>query len=99
MSKYKLQQLKKRVEKILKEELKSANIIYDLAEVSIYNCKSVGIKGDKRVYEYPAEIELRLGKNIVWDVEFAFRLSNRITNEVKGINRVLYFLASDKDVP
>ncbi|HLD48850.1 MAG TPA: GMP synthase (glutamine-hydrolyzing), partial [archaeon] len=59
----------------------------------IYDIKSVGVQGDERTYSYPAEIELRLDGKVVWDAEFSKRLSSRITNEVSGVNRVVYVFA------
>ncbi|HLD48941.1 MAG TPA: hypothetical protein VJB11_01115 [archaeon] len=91
-----LKKLAIEVDKILKEELKKAKITYDMAEARIYDIKSVGVQGDERTYSYPAEIELRLDGKIVWDADFSKTLSNRITNEVSGINRVVYVFAVKK---
>ncbi len=49
--------------------------------------KSVGVKGDARSYEYPVAI---FGMEINWqELE---SVSTRITNEIRGINRVVYTL-------
>jgi GMP synthase PP-ATPase subunit len=91
-----LKYLAREVDRILKEELKRAKINYDMAEARIYDVRSVGVQGDERSYEYPAEIELRHDGKVVWDTDFTERLSNRVTNEVKGINRILYVWAKKK---
>lgn len=91
-----LRNLAIRVDKILKEELKKAKINYDMAEARIYDVKSVGVQGDERTYKYPAEIELRLDGKVIWNTRFTDRLSNRITNDIKEINKVLYVFASKK---
>ena len=89
-----LTNLARKVDKILKEELDKDNIKYALAEARIYDIKCVGIQGDKRTYAYPAEITLFSEGKFVWTPDFIARLSSRITNEVKGVNRVVYVLAS-----
>ena len=87
-----LKDLAIKVDIILKEVLSEVNIPYDMAEARIYDIKTVGVQGDERTYLYPAEIELRHNGEIVWEPEFLERLSTRITNEVRGINRVVYVL-------
>ncbi len=60
------------------------------------NCRSVGVMGDDRTYDYT--LALRAVKtNDFMTCEYAHlshtllsRVSTRITNEVKGINRVVY---------
>ena len=60
--------------------------------------KSVGVKGGKRTFEYP--VILRAVNTVdamtatVEDIPFSLlqRLTERITREVKGVNRVLYDL-------
>jgi len=83
----------RRVNEILKEELEKENIDYNLAETRIYNIKTVGVQGDYRTYCYPAEITLYHNNKFVWDSEFLSKLSTRITNEIKEINRVVYTVA------
>jgi len=89
-----LQQLAIKVDQILKEELAKSDIDCDLAEVRIYEAKRVGVMGDKRVYGHPAEIELRNDGKVLWDNEFMGRLSDRITNEVKGVVGAVYVFAT-----
>ena len=86
-----LTNLAKAVDKILKEELATAGLEIDMAEARIYDVKRVGIQGDARIYSYPAEITLKLkGECLYPNKEFLAKLSNRITNEVKGIAGVVY---------
>ncbi|MDP3881798.1 MAG: hypothetical protein Q8Q31_02875 [Nanoarchaeota archaeon] len=88
----KLQKLAQEADVILKQELSREKIDYTLAEARIINVKSVGVQGDERTYYYPVEITLYHGSHFIWGNrgEFLERLSNRVTNEVKGINRVIY---------
>ena len=86
----KLQKLAIEADKILREELEKARFEYDFAEVRIYNLRTVGVQGDNRTYLHPAEVTIKSKGSFVWDAEFVSRLSTRITNEVRGINRVLY---------
>ncbi len=81
------------VDKILKDQLSKYGLEHTLAEVRMYDIKTVGVQGDARTYLYPAEIELRNKEGIIWNEKFSAELSTRITNEVKGINRVLYVFA------
>ncbi len=86
----KLQKLAIEADKILREELQTAEFEYDFAEVRIYNLRTVGVQGDNRTYLHPAEVTIKHKGSFVWDAEFVSRLSTRITNGVEGINRVLY---------
>lgn len=79
------------------------NDLYDLvsqAFVVLLPVKSVGVMGDERTYEYTAV--LRSADTIdfmtaTWSklpYEFLGKVSNRIINEVRGINRVAYDISS-----
>lgn len=81
------------VDKILKQQLSKYGLEHTLAEVRIYDIKTVGVQGDARTYLYPAQIELRDREGIIWNENFMAELSTRITNEVNKINRVLYVFA------
>ena len=98
---HELGRLAQQVDKILKEELKKSNIETDMGEVRVYTFGSVGVQGDGRSYKSPAEITLFKGGKFIWtpevEVEFIERLSARITNEVKDINRVMYVTAIKED--
>ena len=85
-------------DQILFEELKEQEY-YDCcwqAFTVLLPLKTVGVKGDKRAYE--EVICLRIvnstdGMTATWSelpASFLARVSNRITNEVKGITRVVY---------
>ena len=88
-----LMSLAKKVNDILEEELLKNDIKPDFAEARIYNVKTVGVQGDERTYTYPAEITLYHNNRVIWNPDFLVRLSNKITNEIKEINRVVYVLA------
>lgn len=84
------------------EELRKANL-YDAvsqAFVVLLPVKSVGVMGDERTYEYTAVV--RSADTIdfmtaTWSrlpYELLEKVSSRIINEVKGINRVAYDISS-----
>ena len=91
-----LTNLAQKVKKILKEELQVSGIEYDIAEARMYDKRSVGVQGDQRTYGYLTEIELSKKGNFLWDEEFLRKLSARITNEVRGVNRVIYVVGDRK---
>ena len=86
----------KKVDLILKDELKKAGIKPDFAEARVYDAKSVGVQGDQRTYTHPVEITLFAGGTFMDEHAFLARLSNRITNEVPDINRVVYLIGAGK---
>ena len=89
-----LRDLAEVVEKILGKELGKYAHSFDKVEVRVYDVKSVGVQGDARSYTHPVEITLALTEGSFWDPAFLSYVSLRITNKVRGINRVVYFLAS-----
>lgn len=89
-------------DQILFEELKENNLYGQTwqALTVLLPVKTVGVKGDARAYE--EVICLRMvnssdGMTATWtDMPYAFltKVSNRITNEVKGVTRVVYDITS-----
>ncbi len=84
-----LTNLARQVDLILKYELERNHIQADMAEARVYDVFSVGVMGDARTYEHPAEITLYYKENFIWDTEFLNKLSTTIVNNVRGINRVV----------
>ena len=84
------------------EELRKADLYNKVSQafVVLLPVKSVGVMGDERTYEYTAV--LRSANTIdfmtaTWShlpYEFLEKVSNRILNEVKGINRLAYDISS-----
>lgn len=79
------------------------NDLYDKvsqAFVVLLPVKSVGVMGDERTYEYTAVVRSANTTDFMtatWSrlpYEFLDTISNRIINEVKGINRVTYDISS-----
>jgi GMP synthase (glutamine-hydrolysing) len=66
----------------------------------LLDIKSVGVMGDQRSYQKPIVIRVVSSEDamtadavqVPWDA--LERMSNRIVNEVPGVNRVLYDLSS-----
>lgn len=87
---------------IVLEEIRNAGQMYEIWQsFAVLPCiKSVGVMGDHRTYAYP--IILRAvtsndGMTADWarlDYDLLARISNRIVNEVKGVNRVAYDITS-----
>ena len=84
------------------EELKAAGFYRKTAQsfVVLLPVKSVGVMGDERTYENVAAIRSVDTLDFMtadWSqlpYELLQRISNRIINEVKGINRVVYDISS-----
>ncbi len=87
---------------ILSEELKDAHLYNDVwqAFCVLLPVKSVGVMGDKRTYEFAVAVRIVQssdGMTANWaEVPYSFlkKVSSRIINEVKGINRVVYDISS-----
>ena len=87
---------------ILIEEIRKAGLYRDIwqAFAVLLPIKTVGVMGDERTYENVAAIRAvhsTDGMTADWvklPYEVLDRISNRIVNEVRGINRVVYDISS-----
>ncbi|HEY9163051.1 MAG TPA: glutamine-hydrolyzing GMP synthase [Magnetovibrio sp.] len=84
------------------EEIRNAGL-YDAiwqAFTVLLPVQSVGVMGDARTYDYVCALRAVTSTDGMtadfyhFDMEFLARVSNRIINEVKGINRVTYDITS-----
>ncbi len=83
---------------IYREEIFKAGVDKNLAQyfAALTNMRSVGVMGDGRTYDFAIALRAVLTSDfmtaeaaqIPWNV--LNRVANRIVNEVKGVNRVLY---------
>ncbi|MEF9939585.1 MAG: glutamine-hydrolyzing GMP synthase [Clostridium sp.] len=83
---------------IYREEIANAGIAKDLGQyfAAITNMRSVGCMGDERTYDYAIALRAVLTSDFMtaeaaelpWEV--LGKVTSRIVNEVKGVNRVLY---------
>ena len=96
-----LQNLAIRVNKLLLEELAKAGISSSCSEARIYDARTIGVQGDAKTYARPAEITIispmqKEGRVCEGDELYAFlqKLSNKITNEISEVNRVVYVLGT-----
>jgi len=87
---------------IVVEEMKSNNLYYKIWQsfAVLLPVKSVGVMGDERTYEYTIAVravESKDGMTADW-VKLPYKIleiiSNRIINEVKGVNRVCMDISS-----
>jgi GMP synthase (glutamine-hydrolysing) len=87
---------------IFVEEIKKAGLYRNIWQgfVVLLPVRSVGVMGDERTYEYTAAIRAVAsvdGMTADWfriPHEVLASISSRITNEVRGINRVVYDISS-----
>lgn len=87
---------------IVRQEINDSGLYHDFwqAFAVLLPIRSVGVMGDQRTYAYP--IVLRLvssedGMTADWSrapYELLEKISNRIVNEVRGVNRVVYDITS-----
>jgi len=90
------------VDRRLLEEIKAQDVYKDLWQsfAVLLPIKSVGVMGDERSYENVVAIRCVTsndGMTADWarlPYELLSRISNRIINEVKGVNRVVYDISS-----
>ena len=84
------------------EEIKAANLYRDLWQsfAVLTDTKTVGVMGDFRTYGYAIAIRAVTSEDAMtadWarlPYDLLARISNRIVNEVEGINRVSYDITS-----
>ena len=84
------------------EELRNANLYNSVSQafVVLLPVKSVGVMGDERTYEYTAvlrsanTVDFMTATWSYFPYDFLEKVSNRILNEVKGINRLTYDISS-----
>jgi len=87
---------------VVRDEIKKAGMYHDFwqAFAVLLPVKSVGVMGDKRTYAYPVVLRLITsedGMTADWarpPFDLLETISNRIVNEVKGVNRVVYDITS-----
>ena len=92
----------RKADTILIEEIRAANLYYKLWQsfTILLPLKSVGIMGDQRTYENIAAIRAVTSDDAMtadWarlPQDLLARISTRIINEVRGINRVVYDISS-----
>jgi GMP synthase (glutamine-hydrolysing) len=92
----------RQADKIVQHELMASNWYYKVWQgfAVLLPLKTVGVMGDERTYEHV--IALRIVDSIDamtadWSripTEILARISSRIINEVKGVNRVVYDISS-----
>ena len=92
----------RKADAIYLEEIRNAGL-YDAiwqAFTVLLPVQTVGVMGDARTYDYACAIRAVTSTDGMtadfyhFDMEFLGRVSNRIINEVKGINRVTYDITS-----
>ncbi|HEY3268429.1 MAG TPA: glutamine-hydrolyzing GMP synthase [Armatimonadota bacterium] len=87
---------------ILMDELRRAGLYREIwqAFAVLLPIRSVGVMGDARTYDYPVAIRAVTSDDAMtanWarlPYDVMERISNRIINEVRGINRVVYDITS-----
>ena len=97
VSKNKVKMLQQ-ADKIYIDEIKSANLYNEIwqAFAVLLPVKTVGVMGDQRSYEYVCglravtSVDGMTADFYAFSGEFLSKVSTRIINEVKGINRVVY---------
>jgi GMP synthase (glutamine-hydrolysing) len=94
--------LLRRADAITREEVRTAGLERETwqAFAVLLPLKSVGVMGDGRTFEHVAAIRAVTstdGMTAEWarlPYDVLARISSRITNEVRGINRVVYDITS-----
>jgi len=92
----------RRVDAIVLEEVRRAGLYRELAQVFavLMPVRSVGVMGDQRTYAHPVVLRAVNSDDFMtadWarlPYELLERISSRVVNEVKGVNRLLYDVTS-----
>ena len=87
---------------IAMEELRAAGLYDEIwqAFCALLPVRSVGVMGDQRTYAYPIVLRAVSSEDAMtatWSripYDILERISNRIINEVRGVNRVVYDISS-----
>ncbi len=87
---------------VVRDEIKQKNVYSDFwqAFAVLLPIRSVGVMGDKRTYAHPVVLRMITsedGMTADWarpPYELLESISNRMVNEVKGVNRVVYDITS-----
>ena len=87
---------------IYREEIAKAGIDQGLGQyfAGLTNMRSVGVMGDERTYDYAVALRAVTTSDFMTaeaaevPYEVLFKVTSRIINEVKGVNRVMYDLTS-----
>ena len=87
---------------IVREELARAGLERQIAQsfAVLLTLQSVGVMGDERTYAYPIVVRAVVTEDFMtadWariPHDVLARISNRIVNEVRGVNRVVYDITS-----
>ena len=90
------------VDAIVLEEVRRAGLYRELAQVFavLMPVRSVGVMGDQRTYAHPVVLRAVNSDDFMtadWarlPYELLERISSRVVNEVKGVNRLLYDVTS-----
>lgn len=83
---------------IFREEVRKAGLERKISQyfAALSNMRSVGVMGDGRTYDYAIVLravttdDFMTAKAFPFDFDLISRISDRIVNEVKGVNRVVY---------
>jgi GMP synthase (glutamine-hydrolysing) len=92
----------RKADRIVDEEVRAAGLYENLwqAFAVLLPVRSVGVQGDDRTYDETCVVRAdtsSAGMTADWariPYDVLARISNRITNEVRGINRVAYDISS-----
>lgn len=95
-------QILRNADAVITDELKKEGLFYDIWQLFpvLPSIKTVGVKGDKRSYEYPIilrAVSSQDGMTADWykfPLTVLEKLSNRVVNEVTGVNRLVYDITS-----